>query len=124
MKEYRLVDTNNFGGDYPDEKWACIGTFNMESKANTVREAMARMLDYDEHCSRHLKVVELPYKLVGGFGEREFGMKMLPKAYEENHDLLCECVHIACQHLQTRDDCYELVKTLEQIKQDIKDFNS
>lgn len=61
----RLVDTDNYGRDYPDEKFYCLGDRPLElseDKANVVADAL--------NCdcqSRFCKVVSDNYVLQGGF---------------------------------------------------------
>lgn len=61
---YRIVNTDNFGGDYPDERF--VGEdYSTEDEA----QAQADLLNspYPEHASRYYKVVEMPYELEPGF---------------------------------------------------------
>jgi len=71
---YHIVQTDNFGWDYHDEKFLC--TVNSEGKtiplsyANKARAAeIAEILNgpYAEHNSRWWKVVEKGYVLSPGF---------------------------------------------------------
>lgn len=60
----RIIDTDNFGGDYPDESFIAI---NIVSKRHA--EIMCNALNDDTgpNCSRYYKVVEDDYRLVPGF---------------------------------------------------------
>lgn len=60
---YRIVDTDNFEGDYPDEKF--VG-----DEYKTEQEAQVRADELNvggDYAARYYKVVELPYKLQPGF---------------------------------------------------------
>lgn len=60
---YRIVDTDNFGGDYPDEKFV-EGRFDSREAAQARADYLNGPYD-DEHFnnSRYFKVVEMPYEL-------------------------------------------------------------
>lgn len=65
MSRYRVVNTDNFGGDYPDESFASPSLTRENAKA------VADIFN-SEHCAedsspRFWKVVELPYELRPGF---------------------------------------------------------
>ena len=59
---YRIVNTDNFGGDYPNESFV-EGEYATEQEAQTVANTM-NVYDYNP---RYYMVVELPYKLQPGF---------------------------------------------------------
>ena len=61
---FGVVDTDNFGGDYPDEKWI-VHAWLKEETAN----AIAKLLNDEigEHAYRYYKVVAAGYKLQPGF---------------------------------------------------------
>jgi len=65
MKIYRIVDTDNFGGDYPDEKFVenlpCLSKEAIDKIADIVNK------DIGPDSNRYYKVVELPYELQPGF---------------------------------------------------------
>lgn len=64
---YRIVDTDNFGGDYPDERFVAIGIASKEV-AECFADAWNKRMG--EQASRYLKVVEhteIVYKLQPGF---------------------------------------------------------
>lgn len=61
---FRIVDTDNFGGDYPDEKF--VGTdYATEAEAQKVANEMND--GHGDYSRRYRKVVEMPYKLAPGF---------------------------------------------------------
>lgn len=61
--DYAVVDTDNFGGDYPDEKWVfCHCTLHeAEDFADALNDTE------DMYSPRYFKVVDLPYTLKPGF---------------------------------------------------------
>lgn len=61
---YRIVDTDNFGGDYPNEKF--VGE---EYASHEEAQAKANRLNGPDgrYSSRYYTVVELPYELQPGF---------------------------------------------------------
>lgn len=62
---YRVVNTDNFGGDYPNEKF--VGPEFVERES---AEAEAEELNYKyggDNAPRYYKVVEMPYELQPGF---------------------------------------------------------
>lgn len=61
---YRIVNTDNFGGDYPNETFVSTEYDKKEDAQKTADELNGR---YPEHSSRYYKVVELPYALRPGF---------------------------------------------------------
>lgn len=63
MAEYRIVNTDNFGSDYPDERFTDDGPFESESAA----QACADELNVEEDSPRYFKVVRMPYELQPGF---------------------------------------------------------
>jgi len=64
---YRLVDTDNFGGDYPDEKWAVHGSFFDKYEAEEIQNILNRVLHPGSNSARFIKVVTMPYQLKPGF---------------------------------------------------------
>ena len=60
---WRIVNTDNFGGDYPDEKF--VGP-EFEGEAEAQKFADEINEHYGEHSSRYYKVVEMPYELQPG----------------------------------------------------------
>lgn len=60
---YRIVETDNFGGDYPDERF--IGEA-FDTRAEAMIEADRRNAG-NEYSPRYYKVVDSTYELVGGF---------------------------------------------------------
>lgn len=61
--KFRVVNTDNHGGDYPDERWASEPLPEAEAKA------LARQLNTgkDDYSSRWHKVVREDYALQPGF---------------------------------------------------------
>lgn len=59
----RVVETDNYGGDYPDEKF--IGPALSPEAAQAVADTINR--DVGENYPRYFKVVTLDYKLQPGF---------------------------------------------------------
>ena len=62
---FKVVETDNFGGDYPNEKFATPYSFT-RFQARGVAELFNSMFG-GEHAPRYWKVVELPYELQPGF---------------------------------------------------------
>lgn len=60
---FRVIETDNFGGDYPDEKF--VGPIMTEVHAQKVADAINA--GFGEHCSRYWRVVDKDYKLQPGF---------------------------------------------------------
>ena len=64
---WRIVDTDNFGGDYPNERFVAEG-FLQEKDAHVFADAANKLMGED--ASRHLMVVphfEIVYTLAPGF---------------------------------------------------------
>jgi hypothetical protein len=59
----RIVETDNFGGDYPDEKFVLFAM--PKERAKTIANAINEAAGPDS--TRFWKVVENEYKLVPGF---------------------------------------------------------
>ena len=62
---YRIVKTDHFGGDYPDEKFVDVGDFVAKWQAQALADDLNERAG--EHSSRYYKVVEMPYELAPGF---------------------------------------------------------
>lgn len=63
---YAVVNTDNYGSDYPNEKFLVerVRTkFNAEAIAHFMNQEFCR----DDHDTRYWKVVEEPYQLQPGF---------------------------------------------------------
>lgn len=60
----RIVDTDNFGGDYPDERFLPIPNLT-EKDAKIVADIINKAAG--ENSSRYWRVVDLDYKLKPGF---------------------------------------------------------
>ena len=63
---YRIVNTDNFGGDYPDESLTCVG-IDYEKSAEEIAKYLNRGGDYKPRFFRVVRHVEIRYKLVPGF---------------------------------------------------------
>ena len=63
MNIYRVVDTDNFDGDYPNEKF--VGPQMREELAKRIAEILN--LENGPNSARYYKVVKLPYTLQPGF---------------------------------------------------------
>ena len=67
VRTWRVIDTDNFGGDYPNEKFIVSG-IRWERDAKTIADALNKKSG--EHASRFYRVVphvEIQYKLQPGF---------------------------------------------------------
>lgn len=62
MKRYTIVETDNYDGDYPDEKFVSLPSMSKE-KAEKIAEVINENLCSD----RYWKVVECGYELQCGF---------------------------------------------------------
>lgn len=62
---YKIVETDNFGGDYPDEKFVSLPPMTKE-KAEAIAGAINQHLS-GNHCDRYWKVVDSDYTLSPGF---------------------------------------------------------
>lgn len=67
MRNFGVVDTDNFGGDYPDEKFVVPCWLRKETA-----DAIAKLLNDEngpnpDYSARLFKVVERGYKLQPGF---------------------------------------------------------
>lgn len=60
----KIVETDNYGGDYPDEKFLNLPHLN-KNRAQIICNAINDC--FGEHYSRFWKVVEDDYKLQPGF---------------------------------------------------------
>lgn len=68
MKRYLIVNTDNFGGDYPDEKFVeNLPVFTTQSAAQTVADAINDNMAGGHNAPRYFKVVEEGYRLQPGF---------------------------------------------------------
>jgi hypothetical protein len=63
-KRYRIIETDNFGGDYPNEKWATPYSFTKEQAA-IMRECFNSLLS-GETAPRYWREVEEGYQLQPG----------------------------------------------------------
>lgn len=62
---YRIVETDNFGGDYPDESFVNIDPIYKKEDAEAIAKAINAAFPEDHR--RYWKVVEDSYELVPGF---------------------------------------------------------
>ncbi len=66
FETYKIVQTDNFDGDYPDEKFVeGLPHFGKKEEAEVVAKAINSTTP--ENFDRYWKVVKMPYKLVPGF---------------------------------------------------------
>ena len=64
MTKWRIVETCNFGGDYPDESF--VGpAFKSQAVAQKIADYING--DFADSCPRYWKVVAEDYKLQSGF---------------------------------------------------------
>lgn len=66
MTSYKIVQTDNYGGDYPDEQFVTgLPYFHTKERAQIVADAINKTVpqDYD----RYWKVVDCDYELQPGF---------------------------------------------------------
>ena len=61
---YRIIETDNFGGDYPDESFVNLPCMTKEHAQNV---AKAINEGFPENSSRYWRVVDEGYKLQPGF---------------------------------------------------------
>ena len=62
---YKIVETDNFGGDYPDEKFVSLPPMTKE-KAEAIADVINQHLS-GNHADRYWKVVDSDYTLSPGF---------------------------------------------------------
>lgn len=62
---WRVVNTDNFGGDYPDESFV-FGEFATEVDAQITADSLNAQVDA-LYSPRYFKVVQMPYELQPGF---------------------------------------------------------
>lgn len=63
---FRVVNTDNFGGDYPYEKF--VGPeFNTKEEAQKFADEKNGPYERAQYASRYFKVVKMPYKLAPAF---------------------------------------------------------
>lgn len=63
---WNVVNTDNFGGDYPNESFASSLPFEREEDAENLAFELNEMCG-GEYALRYYKVVKLPYILQPGF---------------------------------------------------------
>lgn len=62
---YRIVNSDNYGGDYPNEWFLNIGTLGNKDHAQAICDMLN--LEGGHHQPRYWKVVEFGYVLQPGF---------------------------------------------------------
>jgi len=62
----KIVETDNFGGDYPDEKFVNLPRVNI-NEAESLCSLINEIFCADDHAPRFWKMVEDDYKLIPGF---------------------------------------------------------
>jgi hypothetical protein len=65
-KLFKIVNTDNFGSDYPEESFLPL-TFWSQKSAQRVADAINAELCKDDHATRFWKVVDSEYQLQPGF---------------------------------------------------------
>jgi hypothetical protein len=66
MPGFKVVETDNHGRDYPDEKFLNVPATSA-AHAHNIASAINNAFCQDASALRFWKVVEMPYKLEGGF---------------------------------------------------------
>ena len=66
MTYYKIVETDNRGGDYPDEKFVSLPLLSKKD-ADDIAKAINDCLCVDDHADRYWQVVESGYELQPGF---------------------------------------------------------
>lgn len=67
MDFYKIVETDNYGGDYPDEKFVTGLAPMQKYQADMIADAINRALNPSGQGNRYWKVVPQGYELVPGF---------------------------------------------------------
>ena len=67
MTLYRIVETDNFGSDYPDEKFLNIPPWPHKSEIEAIAAIINSIFCHHPESTRFWKVVEAGYKLQPGF---------------------------------------------------------
>ena len=63
---YRIVETDNHGSDYPCEEFVNL-PYMTEDEAKALAKEINRLFCYDNSCTRFWRVVPADYELQGGF---------------------------------------------------------
>ncbi len=66
MTWHRIVETDNHGDDYPDEKFVSLPLLR-ENEAKAIADTINKHLCSDDHARRFWYVVEDGYQLQPGF---------------------------------------------------------
>jgi hypothetical protein len=67
LSGFQIVETDNHGSDYPDEKFVNLPVFLTEKAAQDVADAINKHHCTDDYAKRFWKVVPYGYKLQPGF---------------------------------------------------------
>lgn len=63
----KIIETDNYGGDYPDEKFVGIRQLMNAEQAKIIADALNKAFNPDGHGSRFWDVVPDDYELRPGF---------------------------------------------------------
>ncbi len=66
MPAYRIVNTDNYNGDYPNERFVSLPPMSREA-ADEIAAVINKHLCNSEYCTRYYKVVPADYALQPGF---------------------------------------------------------
>ncbi len=66
MPAFRIVNTDNYGGDYPNERFIGLPSMSREA-AEEIAAVINKHLCNSEYCTRYYKVVPADYALQPGF---------------------------------------------------------
>lgn len=66
MELFKVVEGDNFDGDYPNEKFVSVPATTKE-KAQSIADAINKAFNQDGHGSRFWRVCPQDYKLSPGF---------------------------------------------------------
>ena len=64
---YKIVETDNYAGDYPDEKFVNVPSSPNHKKMQDIADAINASFCTRDYAPRYWKVVEDNYKLQPGF---------------------------------------------------------
>jgi hypothetical protein len=68
MPQFKIVDTNNYAGDYPDEKFVeRLPYLSSKEDADRIANVINDIAFKIGYSDRFWKTVEMPYKLQPGF---------------------------------------------------------
>jgi len=66
MKIYRIVETDNHDGDYPNETFVNL-PYGHKTQMDRIANEINKVFCYSDNCSRYWKVVPFDYELKPGF---------------------------------------------------------